>query len=207
MAFAQTISGYSGYGLQGLQAFPQAYGQTFGAAPFGYGAAPVVAAAPVAYGAAPVAYGAAPVAYGAAPLVGYGAPAGRLGKKENKFLNKEYAERVQAEHALAYGNYAGATFHDARADRWGVKADKSHFRGYNKGSNGSPYAFHPLAPSAGIAAVQPGAYGTQFAQQPIGAPMYANAVQLGLAGAPVTSFPGTAFGGYPGSAFGGSTYF
>jgi len=190
-SYAQTYGGYAaplaaGYPGYGAPVAP------VGAAPlpvlpagYGYSGAPVVPVAGAPVGAVPVGY----------PAGGYAG--GRKQKKESKFLNKEYAERIQAETALAYGNYAGATWHDARADRWGVKADKTHYR-----TTGN-YAFHPIAPSAGIAAVQPGMVGTQFVQtQGYGAPLFADAVQVGLYGAqaPVSVLPQAGGFGYPAAA-------
>jgi len=111
--------------------------------------------------------------------------------RENKMLDKEYAERIQAEQCLAYGNYAGATWHDARADRWGYKADRVHYGMYNKGNaaNGQAYALHPIPPAGGIAAYQPGI--------PTASQMLPSATPLGMPGSPMGYNAMAASSGYP----------
>jgi len=79
--------------------------------------------------------------------------------RENRYLNKEYAERMAAQQNLAMGNYTGGQSHDLYANQYGMKADQVHSTRYARGKTMVPYAQHgPLgAPLAAPLAAPIGA--------------------------------------------------
>jgi hypothetical protein len=70
--------------------------------------------------------------------------------REQKFLNKEYAQRISANDALYGGDFIGARAADGRADQFAYKADRVHRKRARHGKVPAGPAEHTLHSSAPI---------------------------------------------------------